>query len=739
MRLQFILCIATLAAVVASCRPVSSQASDSVWPFVRGPERDGHSSDTDLIDEFPEAGPPVLWTRTLGQGYSSFVTAGDRALTQYQTLGGQYLICLDARTGDTVWEHRYANAFETAGLYPGPRSTPTVADDCAYFSAPDGTVGCVSLDNGAPIWQVNVFERFEVEPVEFGYSCSPVVLDNLVLLPVGANGATMVALDSASGKTVWQSGNEPISHVPAFPIELASRQLVIGYLRNSLMAFDLKSGDIIWKHALSSGYDEHAAWPIYREPHLWLSGPFRSGCEQFELISEPPGLRRIWRSNLMSNDVCSSVLVGDCLYGFDIRDVQSKVHRPSRGVFRCIEWGSGESRWSQGADDIRRTLDGSIQRSRNRASGEVPVGQASVIYADGKLILFNDLGELILLRADPDVFVELGRVRVLGGEICWTSPALSEGRLFVRNHSRAACLLLKEPAKAGDDLQFATLTVADIPQSSYFDWAAFLIPIEPEYAMDAPKLSWLVLWFQVCFVGLLGSAFLSAMLESGRSRWSRRKRNGSMQCLHESGVTTAGADQGGEIQAGSITQPSDVESENTNGVNLEAARLETDGSNLPARVHTAETHIPPHENRSVFQLTFFVLAGTFGMLGTTCVSQLMERFVFTWPLTLFVLLSIVVGAVETRRAVNSPGRWRGYLVLAAFLLACVTYYYLCRRLSLAFEWVFLVGFPAAILPLMFARQQSCTSGRGFVIASALIAVAFAAYFWASAAVLLYRY
>ena len=143
----------------------------------------------------------------------------------------------------------------------------------------------------------------------------------------------------------------------------------------------------------------------------------------------------------MSNDVCSSVLVDGFVYGFDIRDVQSKPHRPSRGQFRCIEFLTGRERWANGPANRMEHADS----PPSDMPPELPIGQATVLYADGKLILFNDLGELILARANPDRYEELARSRVLGGELCWTQPMLLDGRLYVRNHSRAACLVLRDP------------------------------------------------------------------------------------------------------------------------------------------------------------------------------------------------------------------------------------------------------------------------------------------------------
>ncbi len=114
------------------------------WPFLRGPNFDGHAPDCKLLDAFPNEGPPVLWTRTLGAGYSGFTADENRVYTQYQTLGGQYVICLDSETGETMWEYRYDGPYDPAGLYPGPRATPPLGRGHVYFPAPSGLVGSLT-------------------------------------------------------------------------------------------------------------------------------------------------------------------------------------------------------------------------------------------------------------------------------------------------------------------------------------------------------------------------------------------------------------------------------------------------------------------------------------------------------------------------------------------------------------------------------------------------------------------
>lgn len=180
--------------------------------------------------------------------------------TQVQTLGGQYVVCLHADTGETIWERRYDWPYDAAGVYPGPRATPTLYQDRLYFAAPNGLIGCLIAESGELVWSVNVVEKYAARGVDFGYSCSPTVLEGQVLLPVGGRGASLVALSASDGRERWKSGDDPASYTPAYPITHQGRDLVIGYLQNALIACDRATGEIVWRHSLSHGYDEHAAW-----------------------------------------------------------------------------------------------------------------------------------------------------------------------------------------------------------------------------------------------------------------------------------------------------------------------------------------------------------------------------------------------------------------------------------------------------------------------------------------------
>ncbi len=454
------------------------------WPHLRGPEFDGRSAETGLVDGWPPEGPPVLWTCDLGAGYSGFVVADGQLFTQRQALNGQYLVCLDPSNGHVIWEAKYDWAWKPSGPYRGPYGSPTWSKGRVFCSSPSGLVCCFDAGTGRQLWSVNVKERFQGRGCDFGYAITPTIEGDRVIVPAGGPEASVVALNTADGRTIWTSGSDAASYCPIYAITLQGRRLLIGYLQNSLVVIDPETGKQLYHQHISTGYDEHSAWPIYREPDLLLLSPFRLAAKCLRLDQLPNGMVQTaqrWSNREFCNDVLSSVLHRDHVYGFDIRQMQASEHRKSHGFFKCVDWDTGTTRWTTDR-----------------------VGHASLIVADEKLILFNDTGELILARADPQQYVELARAKLFHDEICWTPPALSHGKLFLRSPSKAICVGV---GRSGVDAAVAPST--KISRGYVQSWRinpAWLLTLERDYPNDAPSLQELWLWFGASVIMMLAAA-----------------------------------------------------------------------------------------------------------------------------------------------------------------------------------------------------------------------------------------
>ncbi|HUU42567.1 MAG TPA: PQQ-binding-like beta-propeller repeat protein [Planctomycetota bacterium] len=467
-----------IAAVLLMLLTVSPHAAGDDWPHLRGPRYDGTSAETGLADSWGENGPTVLWRIPLGQGYSALVVAGQRVYTQTQDLGGQYVVCLDAPTGREVWRYRYGWPWSPESEWPGPRATPTFSEGRVYFAGAYGLVGCLDAATGRRLWSLNVKETFGSVGTEFGYACSPLVMNGKVYLPVGGTGAAMVALRADDGSLVWRSGDFAASYSSALPVTVAGRTQIVAFLRNDLAAFDPETGELLWQVRWSEGYDEHSSSPVYREPYLLSMSAFRLGarCLRLDAGTEGPRAELAWESKILSNDVLSSIVVGECVYGFDLHDMQPRGAKAA-GEFRCIDLATGRLRWS--TDRTRHT---------------------SVIAADGKLILLNDVGELILARATPGQYDELARAQVLPGGVCWTQPTLSCGRLFARNQHEAVCVWLgaSTPPEGGRVVPERELHRVQL-------WQVLV----PGSSRTVPTVMDLVRWYIDCMVLLVGSGLLS--------------------------------------------------------------------------------------------------------------------------------------------------------------------------------------------------------------------------------------
>jgi len=457
------------------------------WPHLRGPSYSGVSAETGIVESWPEGGPPVLWRLALGQGYSGFTAVGGRLYTQTQHLSGQYVVCLDAATGLRVWRHRYAWPWEPDSDWPGPRATPSVCEGRVYFAGPFGLAGCLDAGSGRRIWSLNVTRKFGGRGTQFGYACSPLVEDGKVFLPVGGKGASVVALDAADGSPVWRSGDYQASYSSAYPISVGGSRQVVAFLQNVVAGFDRATGELLWEHSWSEFYDEHASWPIYQEPYLLTCSAFREGARLLRLDASGDGTTATlaWESKELSNDIFSSLLLDGHVYGFDLHDFQPRHDRPANGQFKCIRLATGKVCWA-----TDRT------------------GHASLVAADGKLVLLSETGELILVRATPERYEELGRTRVLTGGMCWTAPSLQGRRLFVRNQSEAVCVYLGSPDELGREGAGAVVAQAPAPPG----WQARLEQAWRGPPLYAPSRGDMLRWYGFCMAGVFAVAKLLSWL-----------------------------------------------------------------------------------------------------------------------------------------------------------------------------------------------------------------------------------
>jgi outer membrane protein assembly factor BamB len=425
----------------------------------------------------------------IGQGYSGSIVVSNRLYTQAQDTSGQYVYCLNLMDGSTIWKTRYNFPWLIDGEWPGPYATPVYADGRIYYADCYQKIGCLDAETGKAIWSVNLAETYQGKGTEFGYACSPTVLNGRVYAPVGGENASIVAFDAVSGKEVWASGNDRASYTACLPIRHRGKDLLVTFMQNAILAHDASTGKQLWRHPWLEGYDEHAAWPIYKEPYLYFAGPFRQGCKVFNLddvlqntLSDP-----VWAGKVLSNDIFSSVEVDGFLYGFDIHDMQASPSGETGGAFKCVRMDNGEEQWS---------------------TTNVP--HCSVIVRENQLILYSEHGELIIAKATPRQYEELARHALFTNELCWTVPALSEYRLIVRGKKTFKCYYLGPDS---DDPPRGEVIIRSRPQAWYEAWRS--------PAFYAPGWGDFLAWFMGSILLVFTPATILAAVFNSQARLSR--------------------------------------------------------------------------------------------------------------------------------------------------------------------------------------------------------------------------
>src|SRR6266511_2460250 len=202
-----------LCSSVFICGAFLSSARGADWPQFLGPERNGVSPETGLLQAWPKQGPPLLWEKTIGEGYSGPVVAGGAVVVFYRSGGDEVVQCLDAATGKERWKHTYPTRYRDAfGKGDGPRSTPLIAGGRVVTLGAEGRLTCLELENGNKVWDRPLNEDYQARKGFFGVGTSPLLEGNLLLVNVGGKKAGIVALDKDTGKEVWTATDHEASY-----------------------------------------------------------------------------------------------------------------------------------------------------------------------------------------------------------------------------------------------------------------------------------------------------------------------------------------------------------------------------------------------------------------------------------------------------------------------------------------------------------------------------------------------
>jgi outer membrane protein assembly factor BamB len=403
-------------------------AQSPSWPTFRGEERTAVSTETGLLQEWPEGGPKLIWEASgAGRGYASLAidagkiyTLGDAPSTADDK--DEYLTCFDLATGKQLWKTKTGKPW-TSGQesWQSSRSTPTVDGDRVYVLTAYGDLICCSTIDGAEQWKKNLKTDFGGTKADsWGYSESILIDgDRLVCTPGGSKG-TMVALDKKTGDLIWKcasEGDRGAGHASIVVANVGGIRVYVTTTGSGAIGVRAENGERLWHYPI----DRTTAvipTPIVRGDLVFFAAGYRRGGALLrqKVNGDKVEIEEIYPvTPALANKHGGIVLVGDYLYG-DSDD---------QGIPWCAELMTGEIKWKE------------------RGSGK---RSASFAAADGRLYIRFADGTMVLAKADPEKYEETGKFNIPGGgqRPSWSHPVIVGGKLFLREQDKIFCYDVKK-------------------------------------------------------------------------------------------------------------------------------------------------------------------------------------------------------------------------------------------------------------------------------------------------------
>lgn len=427
MKVKFLLLIFT-AAVFFGCNRAET------WNQYLGPNRNNTIAEDKILTEWPEQGPESLWEIKLGPGYGGASIFGDEVyILDREKEESDILRCFELETGIEKWNYKYAAKGDIP--YPGSRTVPFVDERNVWTVGPHGHLFCFDKNTQQPVWNVNLREEFEAERPNWGFSQSPLVYNEKVIVAPQGKKAGIVAFDKLSGAVVWQI--RPLKghnfHVTPMLANFGGTNQVVmisPYNRNDstqtheVISVDANTGEVLWEYHGLKSYATIAPPTVVDESHLFLTdcsynGNYNPVSILLEVKKEGGKfvVNELWKTEEAGCKMHPGIVVGEHIY-------LNNNGRPNGMV--CLDM-NGKSVWKK-------------ESGGNFEMGSLIKVGAYLINQDGKT------GEIALIEPSPDAYKELARASFFDSKKpqAWAPMAFSRGKLLVRDMEKMVCVSLSK-------------------------------------------------------------------------------------------------------------------------------------------------------------------------------------------------------------------------------------------------------------------------------------------------------
>jgi outer membrane protein assembly factor BamB len=377
------------------------------WTEFRGPGRTGIYAEAEILRGSPSGRLPLLWKRPVGGGYASVVVADGMIYTIEQRRQKEVVAAYALDSGREQWIHAWDAEFHESTGGDGPRATPAWDEGRLYALGATGEFRCLHAGSGRRLWSRNILLENQAENLSWGMAASPLIVDDkVIVLPGGSGGKSVVAYNKLTGDPVWKVLDDKQAYTSPQLATLAGRRQIIVVSARRAMGLTVEDGSLLWEYPWKTDYDVNSAQPIVvAENRFFISAGYGHGAALIEITpkGETFEARTLWQNNRMKNKFSSSVLFEGHIYGFD------------EAILACIDAATGEPKWKGGR-----------------------YGYGQLLLASGHLVISSEAGDIVLVKADPERFLEVARFPGIQGKT-WNVPAIADSRLIVRNATEMAC------------------------------------------------------------------------------------------------------------------------------------------------------------------------------------------------------------------------------------------------------------------------------------------------------------
>ncbi|MBS0264283.1 MAG: PQQ-like beta-propeller repeat protein [Planctomycetes bacterium] len=404
----------------------TSPAFAEDWPRWGGPRGDGTWQAPSLPETWPGNQLAVRWKQPLGGGYGGISVAAGRGYVmdrQIQPREVERIICFDPDTGKSLWIHEYSVTYGSLDYGNGPRATPTIHEGAVYTLGALGHACCLDAATGQPRWSKDFVADSGAKIPTWGLSASPVIWNDLVILQPGAEHGCFVALDRTTGREVWRSSDDPAGYATPIVIAAPSGPQLIAWTPLHILGLNPRTGQILWSVPYEITYGVSIATPMYRDNIVFITA-YWAGSKAIRLGKKPEDAELIWEENRHLRGLMSQPLYRDGLvYSID------KQHG-----LTCFELQTSKKLWDDGHQ--------MTPRGRNP--------QATLVWLnDGdRVIILNELGDLILARLNPTGYHEQSRANIIErkeNSPIWAHPAYAGQRVYARSDTELVGVDLLPP------------------------------------------------------------------------------------------------------------------------------------------------------------------------------------------------------------------------------------------------------------------------------------------------------